>query len=440
MTARKVKGQAVVIGGSLGGLFAARVLSARFDSVVILERDDLERSGEGRRGVPQGRHAHALLESGQNLIFDWFPGIGDELIDGGAEPVYPGRELYWHQGGGLRAEFPFDKSGPVCSRPFLEEAVRARVEKIDNVELRTGVHATQLTTTADKTQVTGVALEDDGTTLDAALVLDCTGRSGLSLKWIESLGYALPTVEEVGMDMRYTTRVFARDGAPIEGRKVAIEIGGMPEARLGACFPMEGKRWMVTLCGYHGDHAPSDDDGFLAYAKSLPGEFVARVVATCKPLSDFRTHRLPTGQRRRVDKMTVVPAGWALLGDAVASFNPIYGQGMSCAALQARSLGDVVDGHGVVDAELTRKIHKGAIKATKDAWALSTGGDLAHPKTTGKRPPGSALITRYVNRAAVAAHSDPVVAAQFSSVGNLMAPVASMLSPKIARRVLFAKS
>ena len=435
MNPRKHSGRAVVIGASMGGLFAARVLSERFDSVVVLERDDLENTVDGRRGVPQSRHAHALLQAGLERIEGWFPGISQELIDGGAEVVDPGADFHWHQGGGLKAHYTTDVAAPVCSRAFLEEAVRARVEKIDNVELRTSVHAENLTATPDRSRVTGVAL-DDGTIVDAALVLDCTGRSGLSIKWIEALGYTGPEVVEVGIDMRYTTRVFERTTDPARDFKLAIVIGAAPDARLAACFPMERDRWMITLCGYHGDHAEADDDAYLAYARSLPSQAVADIIATSKPIGEFRTHRLPSNQRRLVEKLKTVPAGWALLGDTVASFNPVYGQGMSSAALQAEALGNSLDAYPDVDAEMTRRIHKGAGKAVTNPWALSTGGDFAHPKTTGKRPPGTNLINRYIARVVVADQTDPVVAAAFDQVGNLMAPPSSLMKPAMLLRVL----
>jgi 2-polyprenyl-6-methoxyphenol hydroxylase-like FAD-dependent oxidoreductase len=439
MAPRKHPGQAVIIGGSLAGLFAARVLSERFDSVVILERDDLEKTGEGRRGVPQGRHAHALLDAGRARIGGWFPGIEAELIDGGAAVGDPGVDLYWHQGGALRAKYPTGEKAAITSRPFLEEAVRARVEKIDNVELRTGVHAEGLVSTDDKTRVTGVVLTD-GSTLDATLVLDCTGRMGVTLKWIEELGYAKPAVEEVGIDMRYTTRVFKKNPDMARDWEIALVIGDPPDSRLAACFPMEGDRWMVTLCGYHGDHAPSDDAGFLAFAKQLPSQVIADVIERCEPIGDYRTHRMQASQRRRVDRLRAAPAGWALFGDAVSSFNPVYGQGMSSAALQAEALGHALDAHtSGVDAALTRRIHKGAIKATRNAWSVSTGGDFAHPKTTGKEPPGNKLINRYVDRVVKAAQTDVEVAKAIDAVGNLVANPESLMKPRILRRVLFAK-
>ena len=432
--ARKHPGTAVVIGGSLGGLFAARVLSERFDNVVVIEKDELENTGQGRNGVPQGRHAHALLQSGLMLIEGWFPGIRRELIDGGAVVADPGLDFYWHQGGGPKTHYKTGVDAPICSRPFLEEAVRSRVEKIENVELRTKAHVDGLASSDDKSRVTGVVL-DDGTTLDAALVLDCTGRAGRTLPWIESLGYAPPEVVEVGIDMRYTTRVFQKSAAFAPDWKLAILIAP-PGGPLAACFPIEGDRWMVTLCGYHGDHAPADDDGFLAYARTLPSPAVAELIENCKPVSDYRTHKLPSNQRRRVEKMKNVPAGWALLGDAVASFNPVYGQGMSSSALQAQALGASLDAADAIDAEMTRRIHKGAAKAVSNPWQLSTGGDFAHPKTTGKRPPGTNLINRYIARLTVANQVDPVTALQFDQVGNLMVSPTAVMKPRIVWRVI----
>jgi flavin-dependent dehydrogenase len=435
MNPRKHSGRAVVIGASMSGLYAARVLSERFDSVVVLERDDLENTVGGRRGVPQSRHAHALLRSGMMRIEGWFPGITQELIDGGATVGDPGTDFLWVQGGGQKVKYATGHQWPIVSRPRLEETVRSRVEKIDNVELRTGVHAENLTATPDKQRVTGVMLEG-GETVDASLVLDCSGRSGRSLPWVEALGFGLPEVVEVGINMRYTTRTYKKNPSFDPGWKLAIVIGGPPDSRLGVCFPMEGDRWMVTLAGFHGEFAPDDDAGFLAYARSLDSPAIADAIEANEPLTDYASHRLPSDQRRLVEKMQTVPAGWALMGDAVASFNPVYGQGMSSAALQAEALGNSLDGYGTIDAEMTRRIHKGAAKAVTNAWALSTGGDFAHPKTTGKKPPGTNLINRYISRVVVADQTDPVVAEAFDAVGNLLAPPSSLMKPKIMWRVL----
>jgi 2-polyprenyl-6-methoxyphenol hydroxylase-like FAD-dependent oxidoreductase len=370
-------------------------------------------------------------------VEQWFAGIRQELADGGAVIATQTKDVHWWQAGGLRVKWDSPRESPLCSRPFLEEAVRARVEKIDNVELRTGVHVEGLLASSDKTRITGVTL-DDGTHLDATLVLDCTGRSGRTLPWIEALGYAKPAVTEVGIDMRYTSRIYAKNPNMERDWELALILSDDP-ARIGAAFPLEGDRFMVTLAGYYGDQAPSDDEGFLAFAKSLPSQAVATTIEQCKPLSDYRTHRMHSNQRRMVEKMKHVPAGWALLGDAVASFNPIYGQGMSSSALQAEALGGVLDAHDTVDAALTTKIHKAMAKAITNPWMLSTGGDLARPQTTGKRPPGSAVINRYLNRAFRAGHHDVEVAKQILRVGNLLAPVTAMLSPRIARRVLLAR-
>jgi hypothetical protein len=236
--------------------------------------------------------------------------------------------------------------------------------------------------------------------------------------------------------MRYTTRTYKKNPSWNPGWKLAIVIGGPPQARLGVCFPMEGDRWMVTLCGFHGDYAPDNDDEFLAYARTLDSPVVADAIENCEPLTDHASHRMAADQRRLVEKMTIVPAGWALLGDSVASFNPVYGQGMSSAALQAEALGATLDGYGAIDAEMTRRIHKGAGKAVTNAWMQSTGGDFAHPKTTGKKPPGTDLINRYMARLFVAQQRDAVVAEAFDAVGNLLAPPTSLMKPKIAWRVI----
>ena len=427
---------AVVIGASMAGLSAAAVLSSRFDSVVIVERDVLPDDPDDRKGVPQGRHAHGLLPAGLSRLVDWFPGITEELLAAGATYADIGGDVVWYQGDGYRARFATGMAGPLASRPLLEHVVRRRTLALPNVSLRAGAGATGLITTDDRATVTGVSLQD-GTTLTADLVVDASGRVGHSLRWLRELGYEPPPTTEIDIDVAYASRR-VRLGGPAPDWKFAISLGGPPSGRWGVAFPLESGEWIVTLTGLHGDRPPTDHAGFLAFARSLPSPEVADVLESAVPTGPIVTHRLRSNQRRHVERMRDVPGGLVMLGDAVCSFNPTYGQGMSTAALQAEALGQALDRTTTTDARFVKAFYKRAAKAITPAWQLTTGADFALAATTGHKPPGTDLMNRYMRHAFRASQVSEKVAMRVIEVTTLLRPPPALVTPPMVVAVLRA--
>jgi 2-polyprenyl-6-methoxyphenol hydroxylase-like FAD-dependent oxidoreductase len=418
---------AVVIGASMAGLSAAAVLSSRFASVVVVERDVLPDDPDNRKGVPQGRHAHGLLPAGLSRLVDWFPGITEELLAAGATYADIGGDVVWFQGDGYRARFATGMAGPLASRPLLEHVVRRRTLALPNVSLRTGAGATGLITTDDRATVTGVSLQD-GTSLAADLVVDASGRVGHSLRWLRELGYQPPPTTEIDIDVAYASRRVRLTGAAPDW-KFAISLGGPPSGRWGVAFPLESGDWIVTLTGLHGDRPPTDDPGFLAFARSLPSPEVAGVLESAVPTSPIVTHRLRSNQRRHVERMRDVPGGLVMLGDAVCSFNPTYGQGMSTATLQAEALSQALDRTTTTDARFVRAFYKRAAKAITPAWQLTTGADFALPGTIGHKPPGTDLMNRYMRHVLRASQVSENVAMRVIEVTTLLRPPPALLTP-----------
>jgi 2-polyprenyl-6-methoxyphenol hydroxylase-like FAD-dependent oxidoreductase len=349
----KRNGHAVVIGGSLAGLFAARVLADRFERVTVVERDVVPDGPQARKGVPQGRHAHALLVSGEQVIRDLFPGLVEELVDGGAVRMNFLSDGSWWQGGGYRVQRGSDLEATSFSRPFLEDGVRRRVRCLTNVLFRCGAVRDLV---ARSGRAVGVEVEDgeEGALVDADLVVDASGRGSHATRWLEKLGYPAPPTSHVHVDIGYASRLLRRTPGQPGDRRYILTISTPPCTRIGVAVPIEGDRWLVTLAGSHGDHAATDDAGFLAYAESLPTPEIADLLRVAAPLSSIVTHRLRSSQWRRFDKLRRTPAAFVVIGDAICSFNPIYGQGMSSAALQAVALGQVVDRFGAADPNMPR--------------------------------------------------------------------------------------
>jgi 2-polyprenyl-6-methoxyphenol hydroxylase-like FAD-dependent oxidoreductase len=427
-----MRDHAIVCGGSMGGLLAARVLSDHYRRVTVVDSDVFPECGEHRRGVPQGRHTHGLLASGRDVIERLFPGVSAELVAAGALSGDIVAEARWFNAGGRLAHFRSGMEGLLMTRPMLEGFVRRRTFALRNVEARPDLRAETLTATADRRRITGIS--GGGAELSADLVVDATGKGSHAPQWLEALGYEPPRHEKVEVALAYTTRFFRRRPEQMDGDKVAV-IPPLPDVkRGGVMLAQEGNRWSVTLIGHFGQAAPTELDGFVEYARTLPAPYIYEAIREAEPLGDAMTARFPASQRRRYERLKRFPEGFLVFGDAISSFNPIYGQGMSVAALEAEVLAaEAAQGS---DADLAQRFFRRAAAVVDIPWSISVGNDLRMPETVGPRNAGVAFINWYMGKLHRAAHSDPVVAMSFYRVANLLAPPPSVMAPGVAWRVL----
>lgn len=422
---------AVIIGGSIAGLLTARVLADRFDEVIIIERDRFPEAVENRKGVPQGSHAHALLGQGRQIMERLFPGLTGALIEQGA-PLGHGQTF---SGGGYLARHPLMPPTLYVSRPCLEAEVRRRVRSLPNVRLIERGDVTGLMTGLDDQRVTGVhcvsrQAESSSAAISAALVVDAGGRGSRTPSWLEALGYPQPRVEIVEVDMGYASRIYARRPEHLNGR-LGINIAPTPDNRRAAgMLAQEGNRWLVTLAGYFGDYPPLDDGGFQAFARKLPTRDVAEVIRCADPLSEPVAFKFPANQRRHYEALSRYPQGLLVIGDALCSFTPIYGQGMSVAAMEAAALQDcLAEGQN----DLARRFFHRASKAIDNAWRITVGNDR---RLSGITPAAhQRWLSWYMGRLQTVARRDPELALAFHAAANLFAPAQSLLHPKNALRV-----
>jgi 2-polyprenyl-6-methoxyphenol hydroxylase-like FAD-dependent oxidoreductase len=428
---------AVVVGGSIGGLLAARVLSERCTTVTLVERDVLPEDAAQRRGVPQGRHAHGLLSRGREVLEELFPGLTDELLGRGV----PARDLQsgfrWVNAGHLLRPAPSGLLGLGVSRPLLEATVRGRVRALPNVEFREGTDATGLTATPDGGRVTGLrvlARDRDGgeQVLPADLVVDASGRGTRGPQWLATLGYPGPVVEQLPIGLAYASRSYRRDADGPDGAAVA---GTAAVPRGGVMIAQEDDRWIVSFGGILGDAPPLDDAGYTAFAATLPSPVIHEVIREAEPLSDPVRFRFPASTRRRYERLGRLPEGFLAFGDAISSFDPVYGQGMSVAALEAlalrRCLADGTDA-------LPRRFFAAAARIIDGPWDISAGGDLRFPGVAGRRSAKVRMVNTYLERLHAAAERDPRVGRAFLRVVNLVDPPQALLHPRTAGRVLVA--
>jgi 2-polyprenyl-6-methoxyphenol hydroxylase-like FAD-dependent oxidoreductase len=426
---------AVVLGAGIAGLLTTRVLSETYHTVTVIERDQLPAVGQHRKGVPHGRHLHGLHPRGREILEELFPGLTAELMACGAAVGDVLGNARLQLSGHTLAQADIGLPGVVCSRPFLEGMVRARLAKMQSVRLLDGCAVAGLTTTRDAARVTGVRVAGPpaGTApLAADLVVDTTGRGSRTPKWLAEWGYPTPSAERVDIGLSYSTAVFRlRPGAL--GSDVLVMTAPTPRnLHAGWLAAVEGGRHIVTLSGLCGERPPTDPSGFRAFAQTLVTPDISAAVEDAVLLESPVPFHFPASVRHRYERLRRFPGGLLVLGDAVCSFNPIYGQGMTVAATQAIVLRRLLAAGAPGPREYFRQI----APAIEAPWQIAVGGDLAFPQVPGHRSPRVRLLNAYLPRLHAAATHDPTLGEAFVRVLGLVDPPQSLLRPAVVRRVL----
>jgi 2-polyprenyl-6-methoxyphenol hydroxylase-like FAD-dependent oxidoreductase len=437
---------AIVIGGSMAGLLAARVLADHFEQVSIVDRDTFPARPEPRKGLPQSRHVHVLLWRGQLALERLFPGLQAALERAGAPPVDWIGEARFFSFGGWAPRYPSSYLTHPCSRDLLEWAIRGRLSKFPQVRFLEGQEANGLLSNESRSHITGLRLRDRNrpqqgeTELQSDLVVDASGRASRTPAWLEGLGYPAPGETLVNSFLGYATRLYQRPVGFAEWKMLVVRGTASANSRGGVINPVEGGRWMVTLAGVGGDYPPTDEAGFLEFARSLDVPNIYEALQAAEPLSPISGYRKTENRWRHYERLARLPENLALLGDAVCAFNPIYGEGMSVAALEALALEQCLSERGErpdLDG-LGRDFQRQATRAIAGSWLLATGEDYRYPKTEGgRRSPVTRLVHRYMDRLMTVSNHDPQVFDTFFQVGHLIQPVSAFFKAEIVLKVLY---
>ena len=424
---------AVVIGASIAGLLAARTLGDHFDRVTLLDRDDLPGTPAARGGVPQGRHTHGLLAEGRRIIEEMFPGSTEDLVRRGGRIGDPGRSGTWCFTPRPLASCDTGLQMLLVGRPLLEWYVRERLVARAGVELRDDTSVLDLAFSADERRVVGVVVQDrdGGSTrlVPADLVVDASGRNSRTPEWLERRGYRPPEEEVRRVDKRYTT--FRLREAGDGSTPLAVAVSAQPGIpRGGIMLAEEGGLRVVSLIGRGGVTPPVDWPDFAAWAGTLSSSALARTIGGLTPVDDGATYRFPANRRRHYDRLTAFPAGLLVTGDALCAFDPVYGQGMTVAAIEAVALDRCLSDPGP---DLAAQFHAAAARAIETPWTIAVGDTPAEDGTTSLR---QRVMSTYLARLLRAACTDATLATTFIRVAHLADGPQRLLRPAVVARVL----
>lgn len=385
---------AIVIGSSIAGLAAAKTLANTIDQVTIIERDESGCRQEFRSGVPQARHAHTLMPQGQEILEQLFPGIIAELIHQGAVPVNIEQEVaFFHAGAWRTPQQKGRKLSLSCSRPMLENAIYQRVTTLPNVAIMRGYRAEGLLADDSGQRVAGVRLrtgrgaEAKELVKKVSLVVDASGRQSQAPKWLASLKFMPPEEWRINARVGYTTRIYQQPAnLAAEWKRLYVRPTPPDDTRGGVILPEENGRWVVTLVGIAGDYPPTDEAGFLAFARSLPTPQIYQAIKDAKPLSEPFGFRRTENRMRRYDKLPQFLEGFLVIGDAVCALNPVYAQGMTAAVTGSHVLEATLnrfrDGLAVGNVTGLAAAYQKALRAgLDDLWSQSTSKDWDWPMT-----------------------------------------------------------
>jgi 2-polyprenyl-6-methoxyphenol hydroxylase-like FAD-dependent oxidoreductase len=432
--------RAVVIGASMGGLSAAAALSAHFEEIIVLDRDMLPSSAGCRAGVPQDRQPHGLLAGGLQALDTLLPGFETALADAGAVPINMFRDVNFERPDvGALPRRDCGTTVLCASRPLIEAVLRRQVAALANVFLRADCRVTELMGDGPRPSVRFASGDGELATVEADLVIDAGGRGALTLALLDKLGWARPAETAVGVDISYTTALLPWCAAASHDWLAALTLPDPPDLMRGAILlPTEEGRCFVTLSEHHAQTRPQSWHEMLAALRQVKTTTIYDAVRHLTPLEGLRHFVFEESRWRHFERLETLPRGVLPLGDSLCRFNPVYGQGMSSAARQAKLLRDVLDSVAaeadpiaVLQTQFLAEV--GAV--LQAPWTMGVNADFAYPGTRGERPERYEEGRQFEAALLRAVVADPVVQTAFSDVMQLLEPFDLLQDPEIQRRI-----
>lgn len=438
MSQEKYYQKAVILGGSMAGLLAARILAVYFEEVIIIEKDILPTRPEARRSVPQGNHPHIILAKGLEWLEVWFPGITQEMQAAGAQVADTAKDVSWFFGYRWMPRFDSGIKGLISLRPYLEWQVRRRLLRAyPNVRILENYLTEGFLRNDTNTCITGVKCKRaDGIqeNMYATLTVDATGRGSQTPGWLKIIGYPTPRETEVEMHLGYTSRIYKRPVNFNGDWKSHAVYADFPHVwRGGGITNVQDDQWMVTLTGYFGDHSPANDSGFLEFARSLAKPYVYQWLKDETPIVNSKVYKIPKIRRRYYEELSSFPDGLIVIGDAVCVFNPIFAQGITVIALCAAALDKCLVNQikmktGDIQG-LSRNVQKKIAKSLNTPWHLTNAINFSYPQTKGRRPLLTPVNTWILKRTIETCSENTGASQIFLEVMHMKAPPSIFCKP-----------
>ncbi|WP_419887288.1 glutamate synthase subunit beta [Neobacillus niacini] len=427
--------KAIIIGGGISGKLAARVLSDVYKEVIILERDNEPEGPFSRKATPQGEHLHALLHAGEYGLENLFPGITGEFYKSGAVKINSTIDLAWFHHGAWKIRYDGGYNTTLQTRPHLEWHIEQYIKSIPNVVSHYNQVVQDFLYNEEDNRITGVLLKNGP--LLADLIVDASGVSSFTSNWLHKQGTSIPE-EKVDINLSYSSKQFQLTEDQEKDWKIKMVYPNPPQEKIGGTISkIEGNRYIVTIMGYHNaineKEVLKDDSGFIELSKKLPKMDIYHEIKNATPLTKTSLYRIPHIVWRRFDKIEL-PDGLLLIGDTLCRIDPVFGQGMSIAILEALALQKLIN-KGARQ-KMPADFHKKAAKIISPIWYMVLTEDFRYPDTRGKKPFGLSIQQWYAKNIFLLSAQNQEVYNAFVKVMNLVNPINSLMRPGIIKSVL----
>ncbi len=427
---------AIVIGGGIAGLLAARVLSDHFKHITVIERDRFPDTPQPRQGVPQSFHPHVLLVKGQQILQDLFPSLTTELREKDAFLVDWTSDFRWRLMGKWTPRFASGIQGVACTRSLLETTIQQRLKQRENITFKEGYQVKELLSDRQNNTIRGIKIRDSQgreTEMLAQLLVDTSGRGSQAPKWLEKLGYEAPQETKIQSFLGYATRWYQRLSDASPDYQLLYVMPQAPNYSRGAVVHhVEGDRWFVNLIGIGRDYPPTKEEEFLEFARTMEHPAIYDAIKQAEPISPIYGYRGTDNRWRHYERLSQFPDNFILLGDAVCAFNPVYGQGITVAALGAHTLENCLQQQRGQLKGFSRRFQKQLAKTNKLPWLMSTGDDFRWPTTEGGQPNIlTRFLQKYLDRVMLLATENQQTYRALAEVFHYLKPVSHLFQPYI---------
>jgi flavin-dependent dehydrogenase len=433
--------QAIVIGGGIAGLLAARVLSSYFQQVTVIERDQFPDTPKPRKGVPQSFHPHVLLVKGQNILQGLFPNLTTELKGKGAYFVNWTADFRWRLMGKWTPRFSSNIQSIACTRNLLEHTIQQRLKQYKNIVFKEGYQVKGLLHNSENQRIRGIKVRDSQnqeTEMLAQLVVDTSGRGSQAPKWLEKLGYKVPQETTIKSFLGYATRWYQSLSDTSPDYQLLYVMPQAPNHSRGAVVHhVEGDRWLVNLIGIGKDYPPTQETDFLEFARTMEHPAIYDAIKEAVPISPIYGYRRTDNRWRHYEQLSHFPDNFIVLGDAACAFNPVYGQGITVATFGADTLAKCLKQHKGQLKGFSRRFQKQLAKANKLPWLMATGDDFRWQTTEGGKPNVlTRLLQKYLDQVMKLASEDQKTYEALMRVFHYLKPVSHLFQPYILWQLL----